>query len=86
MITTSKVQDYMDAGHDAHAVARWLINLGINKHVPMQLDDLADTSTVSNEVDAIVDCLEQKDYQDAINIAQESAQIILEDEGFDISK
>jgi hypothetical protein len=27
-----------------------------------------------------------EDYQDAISIAEESAQIILEDEGFDISK
>ena len=86
MITTSKVQDYIDSGHDEHEVARWLINLNINKYVPMELDDLADTSTVASEVDAIVECIQEKDYQDAINIAEESAQIILEDEGFDISK
>jgi hypothetical protein len=86
MITTSKVQDYVDAGHDEHEVARWLINLNINKYVPMELDDLADTSVVANEVDAVVECIQDKDYQDAINIAEESAQIILEDEGFDISK
>jgi hypothetical protein len=86
MITTSKVQDYIDAGHDEHEVARWLINLNINKYVPMELDDLADTSVVANEVDAVVECIQDKDYQDAINIAEESAQIILEDEGFDISK
>jgi len=86
MITTSKVQEYIDAGHDEHEVARWLINLNINKYVPMELDDLADTSVVANEVDAVVECIQDKDYQDAINIAEESAQIILEDEGFDISK
>ena len=86
MITTSKVQDYIESGHDEHEVARWLINLNINKYVPMELDDLADTSTVASEVDAIVECIQEKDYQDAINIAEESAQIILEDEGFDISK
>jgi len=86
MITTSKVQEYIDAGHDEHEVALWLINLNINKYVPMELDDLADTSVVANEVDAVVECIQDKDYQDAINIAEESAQIILEDEGFDISK
>jgi hypothetical protein len=85
MITTSKVQDYIDAGHDEHEVARWLINLNINKYVPMELDDLADTSTVANEVDAIVECIQEKDYQDAINIAEDSAVVILEDEGFDVS-
>jgi len=85
MITTSKVQNYIDAGHDEHEVARWLINLNINKYVPMELDDLADTSTVANEVDAIVECIQEKDYQDAINLAEDSAVAILEDEGFDVS-
>lgn len=85
MITTSKVQDYMDADHDEHEVARWLINLNINKYVPLQLDDLADTSTVANEVDAIVECLEAKDYADAISIAEDGAVAILQDEGFDVS-
>ena len=47
---------------------------------------MADTSAVASEVDAIVECIQEKDYQDAINIAEESAQIILEDEGFDLSK
>ena len=86
MITTSKIQDYIDSGHDEHEVARWLINLNINKYVPMELDDLADTSTVASEVDAIVECIQDKDYQDAIDIAEESAQIILQDEGFDLNK
>ena len=86
MITTSKVQDYIDAGHDEHEVARWLINLNINKYVPMELDDFSDTSIVANEVDAVVECIQDKDYQDAINIAEESARVILEDEGFDINK
>ena len=86
MINVAKVQDYIDSGHDEHEVARWLINLNINKYVPMELDDLADTSTVANEVDAIVECIQERDYQDAINIAEESAQIILEDEGIDLNK
>lgn len=85
MITTSKIQDYIDSGHDEHDVARWLINLNINKYVPMELDDLADTSIVASEVDAIVECIQEKDYQDAISIAEDSAVVILEDEGFDVS-
>jgi len=85
MITVDKIKDYIDEGHDEHEVARWLINLNINKHVPMDLDDLPDTSTVANEVDAIVECIQEEDYQDAINIAEDSAIVILEDEGFDIN-
>ena len=75
----------MDAGHDEHEVARWLINLNINKYVPIQLDDLADTSIVANEVDAIVDCLQERDYADAISVAEDGAINILQDEGFDIA-
>ena len=75
----------MDAGHDAHEVARWLINLNISKYVPVQLDDLADTSTVANEVDAIVECLQEKEYADAISMAADGAVAILEDEGFNSS-
>jgi hypothetical protein len=85
MITVDSIKDYIDEGHDEHEVARWLINQNINKHVPMDLDDLPDTSTVANEVDAIVECIQEEDYQDAINIAEDSAIVILEDEGFDIN-
>jgi hypothetical protein len=38
---------------------------------------------VADEVAAIVECLEQGDYQDAISISKESAQYILDEEGFD---
>jgi len=85
MITTSKVQSYIDAGHDNYEVARWLINLEISKHCPLGLDDLPDTATVASEVEAIVECLEQGDIQDAIDIACEGAQLILEDEGFELN-
>lgn len=85
MITTSKVQSYIDSGHDNYDVARWLINLEIHKHCPLGLDDLPDTATVASEVEAIVECLEQGDIQDAIDISIESAHLILEDEGFELS-
>lgn len=85
MITTSKLQNYIDSGHDNYEVARWLINLEIHKHCPLGLDDLPDTATVASEIEAIVECLEQGDLQDAIDIAHEGAQLILEDEGFELN-
>ena len=85
MITTSKVKNYVDSGHDYYEVARWLINSEIHKHTPLSLDDLPDTATVASEVEAIVECLEQGDYQDAIDLAVEGAQVILEDEGFELN-
>lgn len=85
MITTSKVKEYIDAGHDNYDVARWLINLEISKHCPLSLDDLPDTVTVASEIEAIVECLDEGDYKDAINISIDSAQLILEDEGFELN-
>jgi hypothetical protein len=86
MITTSKLKEYIDLGHDSRRLARWLINVNIAKHVPLNLNDLSDTSLVAEETDAIAECIEEGDYQDALNIAEESAYLILEEEGFEISK
>jgi len=85
MITTSKVKEYIDAGHDNYEVARWLLNLEINKHCPLSIDDLPDTVTVASEMEAIVECLDSGDIEDAINIAIDGAQLILEDEGFELN-
>ena len=85
MITVDKIKEYIDEGHDEHEVARWLINLSITKHVPMELDDLPDTSVVANEVDVIVECIQEAEYQEAINLAEDSAIAILEEEGFDFN-
>jgi hypothetical protein len=79
----TKIKRYIDEGKDLHKIASWLINIEIHKHVPIDLEDLADTSVVADEVAAIVECLEQGDYQDAISISKESAQYILDEEGFD---
>lgn len=75
----------MQANHDAHDVARWLINMQLHAHVPLSLDDLADTAVVMNEVDAIVECLLEGSYKDAIAMSADAAAVILEDEGFDLS-
>lgn len=83
-ITSDKIAEYVRAGINAHEIARWLINCNINKHVPLKLDDLSDTSIVADEVDAVVDCIEEGKYRDAINIAEDGAINILQDEGFDV--
>jgi hypothetical protein len=81
-----KLKDYVDGGHDHYEVAKWLINININKHVPLNLNDLADTSVVADEVEAIVDCIKESDLQSAINIAEEGAINILQEEGFNVGE
>jgi len=83
-MTVEKIQAKIATSSDLHAVARWLINTEIHKHAPVDLDDLADTSLVASEVEAIVECLEQKEYEDAMSISEDSAVEILLEEGFEI--
>lgn len=85
MITTSKIKELVDAGRDNYEIARIIVNKEIEKYVPLTLDDLPDTATVGSEIEAIVECIEQGDYEDALTIAQESAELILEDEGFELN-
>jgi hypothetical protein len=83
-ITEDKIAEYVKAGIDTNEIARWLINCHINKHIPLNITDLSDTGTVADEMMAIVECIEEGDYQDAINIAEDGAINILQDEGFDV--
>jgi len=85
MITISKIQEYINSGRDHYEIAKWLVNTELHKHIPMGLDDLSDSSTVANELEAIVECLQEGEYQDALNISIESAEIILEEEGFELN-
>ena len=85
MITSSKVEQYINAGHDNYEVAKWLINIEISKHCPLSINDLPDTATVASEIEAIVECLDSGDYEDAINISIDGARLILEDEGFELN-
>jgi len=85
MITISKIQEYINSGRDHYEIAKWLVNTELHKHIPMGLDDLSDSSTVANELEAIVECLQGGEYQDALNISIESAEIILEEEGFELN-
>lgn len=85
-ILCAKVKRYVNESKDLHEIARWLVNMEIHKHVPIDLEDLADTSLVASEIDAIVECLEQKDFNDAIALSKGSAAEILQDEGFNIDE
>lgn len=85
MITTSKVKAWIDAGKDNYEIAQALIDNAIGNHAPVSLSDLPDTATVASEIEAIVECLEGNDIDDAINLSIESAQLILEEEGFDLN-
>ena len=84
MITISKVKDRIKAGHDNYKIATWMVNTEIGKHIPFSLDDLPDSVTKASEIEAIVECLDEGNIQDAISIAEDAAIIILEDEGFEI--
>jgi hypothetical protein len=86
MITEAKLKDYITSGHDARKIAKWLININIAKHIPLSLNDLSDTSLVAEEIDAVLECIIEGDYKDALSMAEESAYQILEDEGFELSK
>jgi len=85
MITTSKIEAWVKAGKDSYEIATALINSVISNHLPLTLSDLPDTATVASEVDAIVECIDAGDYEDAINISIDSAQIILEEEGYELN-
>jgi len=84
MITSQIVKTWVDSGKDNYEIARALIDSNIYSHTPLTLDDLPDTATVASEIEAIVECLEAGDIEDALNISIESAQLILEDEGFEV--
>lgn len=85
MITTSIVEEWVKAGRDSYEIAQALIDSVISSHVALTLSDLPDTATVASEIEAIVECLDAGDYDDAINVSIESAQLILEEEGFELN-
>ena len=84
-ITADKIKARKAEGKDNYEIATGLIDSVISSYLPLTLSDLPDTATVGSELEAIVECLEEGDYQDAINISVDSAQLILEEEGFDLN-
>lgn len=80
----NKVKEYIGNNTDLYTIAKWIINTEIAKHAPVELDDLSDNAVVADEIEAVVECLQETDYEDAINIAEDSAVQILQEEGFDV--
>ena len=46
----AKIKSFIDEGKALHGIASWLVNLEIHKHVSMDLEDLADTAVVADEI------------------------------------
>ena len=46
--------------------------------------ELPDTATFASGIDEIEDCLNEKEYQAAYDIASETAQDMLDEEGFEL--
>ena len=69
---------------DLRVVAQKLVNAGLKKLTGgmVSSNDLPDTATFANGLDEIESTLEDQDYQLAWDIAQETAQEMLGDEGF----
>ena len=61
----------------------WLINHYMEEAISIPTSDLADSAIYADGIAAIEEVLEQKDYKDALVIAEDTAQEMLCDMGFD---
>jgi hypothetical protein len=68
---------------DNTRAAVWLINHYMEEAISICTSDLADSAIYADGVAAIEEVLEQKDYKDALVIAEDIAQEMLYDMGFD---
>jgi hypothetical protein len=64
--------------------AAWLVDYFLAKYVPLNASDLPDSASYANGLDSIEECLQENDFAGAIDIAQETAVYMLEDEGMDV--
>lgn len=58
-----------------------MIDSILKRKVGLGTDDLADTSTFADGVDSVEEALQQSDYDGAYNIAYDTAQSMIEEEG-----
>jgi len=68
---------------DNTKAAVWLINHYMEEAINISTSDLADSAIYADGIAAIEEVLEQKDYKDALVIAEDTAQEMLYDMGFD---
>ena len=68
---------------DNTRAAVWLINHYMEESISICTGDLADSAIYADGVAAIEEVLGQKDYKDALVIAEDTVQEMLYDMGFD---
>jgi hypothetical protein len=76
------IQGWVDAVGARQAGIK-IIDSIIRKMVGLSTADLPDSATFANGLDSIEEALKEKDYQGAYNIAKETAQEMLSEEGFE---
>jgi len=63
-----------------------MINSCLRKKCGLCSEDMPDTSTFANGLDAVEEALDEKDIQGAYDIACETAEEMLEDEGYSMDE
>lgn len=65
-----------------NSTAVWLINKHISEIAPVTASDLPDTAIYADGISGIEEALEEKDYEGAINIAEDTACEMLYELGY----
>lgn len=68
----------------SRATAIWLVDYFLNKTVMLSSDSLPDSAIYANGLDSIEECFDDQDYRGAVNIARDTAQDMLSEEGFEV--
>ena len=75
------IKNYIDK-FDERAMAVKLVDIALKSVAGVESSDLPDTSTFANGVDEIQSLLEDQEYDEAYQMAKETAQEMLDEEGF----
>lgn len=70
------------AKHGARGTAKTIIDQRLRRKIGLTSDDLADTAVFASGLDEIEELLKQADYSEAFQIARDTVDAMLEDEGF----
>lgn len=79
--TIDKLVAHM-AKHGARGTAKTIIDQRLRRKIGLTSDDLADTATFASGLDEIEELLTQGDYGEAFEVAKDTVDAMLEDEGF----
>jgi len=75
------IKNYIEK-FDERAMAVKLVDIALKSSAGVESSDLPDTSTFANGVDEIQSLLEDQEYDEAYRMAKETAQEMLDEEGF----